>query len=338
VTPTLAISMGDPGGIGPEVLVKALAAGAGAGTRCLVVGARTPVLLAARRAGITPEWRTVAAPEDAPPGPGVTLIDNGAAGDGPFEPGPRARGGSLSHAWVLDAIALARRPAGDPCRAHAIVTGPISKHAWALAGHARHPGHTELLAEAFGVDPAAQDRYGMMFHTPRLRVILATAHVPLARVPAALSPALIEHKITLGDAACRALGVPRPRIAVCGLNPHAGEEGLLGAEDRDLIAPGVARARARGIDASGPHPGDTVFIAAGEGRFDLVVAMYHDQGLIPVKLLDRDRGVNMTVGLPVPRTSPDHGTAFDIAGQNRADPGSTQAAIDLALRLARPGA
>lgn len=327
--------MGDPAGIGPEVILKALASGAAQDARCLIVGADAPLRRAARSAGITPAWRTVADPALAAPGPGLTLIDDPSADESPFEPAPTARAGALSHAWVLGAIALARRPHADPARAHAMVTGPISKHAWALAGHTRHPGHTELLAEAFGVDPSAHDRYGMMFHTPRLRVILVTAHLPLARVPAALSTGLIEHKIILGHAACRALGDPAPRIAVCGLNPHAGEEGLLGSEDRDLIAPAIARAKARGIDASGPHPADTVFIAAAQGRYDLVVAMYHDQGLIPVKLLDRDRGVNMTVGLPVPRTSPDHGTAFDIAGLNKADPGSTHAAIDLALRLAR---
>lgn len=143
----------------------------------------------------------------------------------------------------------------------------------------------------------------------------------------------VVETIDLGHQACKALGIRHPRVAVCGLNPHAGEGGILGDEDERIIAPAIRIAKENGIDATGPHPGDTIFIAAVHGKFDLVVAMYHDQGLIPVKLLARDRAVNMTVGLPIIRTSPDHGTAFDIAGKNAADPGSMTSAIELAIKL-----
>jgi 4-phospho-D-threonate 3-dehydrogenase / 4-phospho-D-erythronate 3-dehydrogenase len=216
-----------------------------------------------------------------------------------------------------------------PGRAAGVVTGPISKQAWQLAGHGEFPGHTELFAARFGVE-----RFGMMFVSPRLRTILATTHIPLMAVGSALTVARVLETIELGFAACVEMGLERPRIAVCGLNPHAGEGGLLGAEDGEVIAPAIAAARESGIDARGPFPGDTIFNAAVQGVFDLVVAMYHDQGLIPIKLLERDRAVNVTVGLPVVRTSPDHGTAFDIAGQNRADPGSMKAALALAAQMA----
>ncbi len=322
--------MGDPGGIGPEVLVKALAdPDRRRRARWVIIGCDGPLARSAERAGILPFWRNT--------DPNVSLIDDrDPLSHDPFPASPNPRAGELSHRWVREAIRRAQLATDDPARAHAIVTGPISKLAWTLAGHTRHPGHTEMLADAFGLLGPPPGRFGMMFHTPRLNVILATGHVPLSRAGPSLTIGLVYDKIVLGHEACRRLGVERPRLAVCGLNPHAGEDGLLGTEERDVIAPAIEAAREEGIDASGPHPGDTVFIAALAGRYDLVVAMYHDQGLIPVKLLDRDRAVNLTVGLPVPRTSPDHGTAFDIAGFNAADPGSMAAALDLAVRLARP--
>jgi 4-hydroxy-L-threonine phosphate dehydrogenase PdxA len=177
----------------------------------------------------------------------------------------------------------------------------------------------------------------MMFISPALNVTLATAHIPLAAVPTSLTQDHILRAATVANATLIALGTPAPRVAVCGLNPHAGEDGLLGDEDRLIIAPAIARLRDLGINASGPHPADTVFAHALAGphrRHDLVVAMYHDQGLIPLKLIARDHAVNVTAGLPVPRTSPDHGTAFDIAGRNLADPGSMKAACLLAASLA----
>jgi 4-hydroxythreonine-4-phosphate dehydrogenase len=174
----------------------------------------------------------------------------------------------------------------------------------------------------------------MAFVSPRLKVVLATAHVPLMNVKDVLTIGRVHESIELGHELCRRLGVERPRIAVCGLNPHAGENGILGDEDGRIIAPAIDVAVQYGIDVTGPHPADTIFIAAASGKYDLVVAMYHDQGLIPVKLLGWDKAVNVTLGLPIVRTSPDHGTAFDIAGLNKADAGSMRCSIDLAIELA----
>jgi 4-hydroxythreonine-4-phosphate dehydrogenase len=173
----------------------------------------------------------------------------------------------------------------------------------------------------------------MMFVSPRLRVVLATIHIALMDLRNELTIGRIFDAIDLGAEGCRKLGIARPRVAVCGVNPHAGEGGLFGDEEARLIEPAIRLAAEAGIEATGPWPADTVYNAALEGRHDLVVAMYHDQGLIPVKLLDRDAAVNATIGLPVPRTSPDHGTAFDIAGRGVADPGSFRAAVDLAIRM-----
>ncbi len=331
----LAISMGDPAGIGPEVIVKALAAESRtANTGWVIVGADEPLRRAALAAGLPPAWRTLPTLiPGAEPKPGeVVLIDDGR---GPWNTGTSREAGQASYAWVSQAIALAQLRPGDPWRVDGVVTGPISKQAWALAGHSRYPGHTELFAERFGVDD-----FAMMFMSGVMNVILATVHVPLLRVPALLTTAGVRRAISLGAASLKARGFLSPRIAVCGLNPHAGEEALLGEEDARVIAPAIQAARALGADVSGPFPGDTVFLDAIDRpgrprRFDLVVAMYHDQGLIPFKLLARDEGVNVTVGLPTVRTSPDHGTAFDIAGKNLADPGSMGAAMDLAIELAR---
>jgi 4-hydroxythreonine-4-phosphate dehydrogenase len=175
----------------------------------------------------------------------------------------------------------------------------------------------------------------MMFCSPRLRVALATAHLPLMDVRNVLTIGKVFDPIDLGNQFCKQLGIERPRIAVCGLNPHAGENGLFGDEEQRIVRPAIDAAKHAGIQAHGPFPGDTVFISAAAGEWDLVVAMYHDQGLIPVKLLGWDKAVNVTVGLPIVRTSPDHGTAFDIAGQNRASEGSMKAAIELAVKVAR---
>ncbi len=339
--PKIAISLGDPGGIGPEVIVKALA---DPELRRLahfrILGAQAPLDAAAHAAGIEPFWWRVSAQSPAAETAGVhdvVLLD--------YEPGgevhaPRVTKscGELSFRFVDDAIAQAKLPKSHPLHADAIVTGPINKAAWAKAGHKQFPGHTELLANRFGVK-----HFGMMFHARGdkasslmahdLNVILATAHIPLMEVGNVLTIGRVSDTIDLGSDACKRLGIKNPRIAVCGLNPHAGEEGLLGDEDQRFIEPAIKIARSNGIDVSGPFPADTIFISAIQGKFDLVVAMYHDQGLIPVKLLARDCAVNMTVGLPVIRTSPDHGTAFDIAGKNLADPGSMRSAILLALRM-----
>lgn len=210
----------------------------------------------------------------------------------------------------------------------AIATAPIHKAAFAAAGYP-WPGHTDLLAHLCGVPEAA-----MMFWSAPLKVVLATVHVPLQQVPALITAERIGRLITLAAASLPRFSIASPRIAVAGLNPHAGEDGLLGSEDQRVLAPAVAQARAQGVDVSGPFPGDTVFVRASRGEFDAVLACYHDQGLIPVKLLAFGHAVNVTLGLPIIRTSVDHGTAFDIARQHRADAGSMVEAVLLAAQLA----
>lgn len=325
--------MGDPGGIGAEVIIKALAdRDRRRAARHRIYGSSLALHAAAERASIDPFWWRVPRDENLIQTTithDVVLVDS----DGPDEPAHQARstrrGGELSFQWVEDAIRDAKRPSTDPLRADAVVTAPISKEAWALAGHRKFPGHTELLATRFGARRSA-----MMFESPKLRVVLVTAHLPLMDIRNVLTIGRVFDTIDLGHEVCLRLGIEKPRIAVCGLNPHAGEAGLLGDDETRVIEPAMQLARDQDMDVRGPFPGDTIFSKAVRGDFDLVVAMYHDQGLIPVKLLDFDRAVNVTLGLPTVRTSPDHGTAFDIAGMNRADPGSMGAAIDLAARMA----
>jgi 4-hydroxythreonine-4-phosphate dehydrogenase len=214
-------------------------------------------------------------------------------------------------------------------RIEAIATAPINKEAFALAGLPWR-GHTDLFASLTGVRRAV-----MMFYAQELRVVLATVHVPLREVPALVTRELMDFTIGVTASQLPRFGHPHPRIAIAGLNPHAGEHGVIGGEDDEVLTPAIEAARARGIDASGPWPADTVFGRAARGEFDAVIACYHDQGLIPVKLLAFGRAVNVTLGLPIIRTSVDHGTAFDIAGQGAADPSSLVEAILLAARLAR---
>ncbi|WP_348770008.1 4-hydroxythreonine-4-phosphate dehydrogenase PdxA [Gluconobacter cerinus] len=233
-----------------------------------------------------------------------------------------AESGRAAYAAVLAATRLAKAGA-----IRAIVTAPIHKEALAAAG-LHYPGHTEILAEqAGGLDVA------MMLANEDIRVVLVTIHCSLRdAIQRADFPAQMA-AIRLAYTGARALGIDRPRIAVAALNPHAGEGGLFGDEETRIIGPAIAQARDEGIDVSGPWAGDTVFMQAREGRFDVVVAQYHDQGLIPVKYMGLAQGVNITLGLPFTRTSPDHGTAFDIAGRGIADPSSLETAFDYALRL-----
>ena len=228
---------------------------------------------------------------------------------------------------AYDAIVRAVRDA-EAGTIDAIATAPINKEAWALAG-LEWRGHTDLLADLTKSGPAV-----MMFYSEPLRVVLATVHVALREVPALLSPKHLDFLIDLTAADLPRFGYPRPRIALAGLNPHAGEHGVIGDEDDAVLRPAVERARDRGIDVTGPWPGDTVFARAAKGEFDVVIACYHDQGLIPVKLLAFGRAVNVTLGLPIIRTSVDHGTAFDIAGRGIADPSSMVEAVLLAAKLA----
>ncbi len=315
--PTIAISIGDPQGIGPEITRAALA---------------DPAVRAAARVLLFAHLSSSDSAHPQLEGEDIEFVS--VSGD--VERGgapPTAWAGRASFACVEAAIAAAKLDAGAPGHVDAIVTAPIAKEAWHLAG-VPFPGHTELLAERF-----ESPRSAMLFVGPRLKVILATIHVALSRVPTLLTADKIFDCIELGAKACRELGTPMPRVAVCGLNPHAGEHGMFGDEDARVIAPAIERARAAGIDATGPWPGDTIFLAAANGGYDLVVAMYHDQGLIPVKLLDQKFAVNVTVGLSwkgrrIIRTSPAHGTAFDIAGRGKADPSSMISAILLAARMA----
>ncbi len=330
--PILAVSMGDPGGIGPEVLAKALAnRELRRAAHYRIYGSEEAFAQVCARADIEPFWWSVDARDDliaSARSQDVVLVRLGEGGG--VARAPSRLGGELSFRWVEAAIRDAARERDDPLAADAIVTGPISKQAWKMAGHGNFPGHTELLAVRLRAR-----RVSMAFVSERLRVVLATAHLPLMDIRDVLTIGRVHDAIDLGHQACLDLGITRPRIAVCGLNPHAGEGGQLGDEEIRIIEPAIGVARDHGMDVRGPFAGDTVFHRAVDGEFDLVVAMYHDQGLIPVKLLAWDSAVHLTLGLPVIRTSPDHGTAFDIAGRNRANPGSMIRALELAARLAR---
>ena len=335
----VAVSMGDPLGIGPEIVAKVLTDPEIRNlARFQIYGSESAMRRGAEAAGVGRFWRGEG---EAGGGEGTPVLVE--CGDGVEPPAgpprPTAEGGKVSAAAVMRGIEACTRGGamggtggvGEGGGADALVTAPISKESWSLAG-VGFPGHTEMLAAALGVERAA-----MLFVGPSLRVILVTIHVPLREVPRLVTAEKVFDAIELGARACRELGVRRKggaRVAVAGLNPHAGEGGLFGDEDERVIRPAVERARAAGIDASGPWPGDAVFLAAAKGNYDLVVAMYHDQGLIPVKLLDREEAVNVTVGLPIIRTSPAHGTAFDIAGRGVASAASMKAAVRVAVGMA----
>lgn len=237
-----------------------------------------------------------------------------------------AAAGRAAYDAILEAVDAA--VAG---RLDAVATAPINKEAFAAAGIPWH-GHTELLAHLTGAP-----RFAMMFYAEALRVVLATVHIPLADVPRALTRDTVEAVVSLAASELPRFGHPRPRLAVAGLNPHAGEHGLFGLEDEAVLRPAVHACRRRGIDVHGPFPADTIFLRAMRGEFDAVVACYHDQGLIPVKMAAFGRAVNVTIGLPIVRTSVDHGTAFDIARRGIADASSLVEAVKLAARLGRKG-
>jgi 4-hydroxythreonine-4-phosphate dehydrogenase len=286
----IAITVGDPAGIGPEIALRAL-------QDSRVVDACEP--------------RLYAPPESSRFIPGQLSADAGRA----------------AYDCIVRAVDDARHHVVD-----AIATAPINKLAFARAG-IPWKGHTDLLAHLCGVP-----RVAMLFHAPELKVVLATVHVPLKDVSRLLTEDVVRDTIAITARAMPQFGLSHPRIAVAGLNPHAGEEGLLGAEDQSVIVPAIEDARRSGVEVSGPFPADTVFTRATRGEFDVVIACYHDQGLIPVKLLSFGRSVNVTIGLPIIRTSVDHGTAFDIAGKGMADPGSMIEAVLLAARLATAAA
>jgi 4-hydroxythreonine-4-phosphate dehydrogenase len=304
----------------------------------MIHGSSLAMLEAAEAVGIEPYWWRVDARSQVAPtalAHDVVLFDSDPqlhekGIDIRFSKLPTKLNGRLSFDWVERAIEDVKRDQDDPMRADAIVTGPINKQAWALAGRKKFAGHTELLAQRLNAK-----YHAMMFVGKKLRVVLVTVHIPLNDIRNRLTIGSVHTAIDLGHQACVQLGYARPRIAVCGLNPHAGENGLLGDDEQRLISPAIEHAVNAGMQVTGPYPADTVFNSAVDGKFDLVVAMYHDQGLIPVKLLERDLAVNVTLGLGTVRTSPDHGTAFDIAGRGIAEAGSMSSAIDLAIKMVR---
>jgi len=322
-----AVTLGDPTGIGPEVAVKTLLSSARLRSACLLIGDPGVVKKEVRRAGKSPNLvAPVGRPEDAVrpglirvlgcPCRGLTNLPYGRL---------NATAGRMAAAWLETAARMAL--AG---RVRALVTGPVNKAAIART-RPGFRGQTEFIAALAGVsDPV------MMLAGPTLKVVPVTRHVALKDVPRMLTQDLIFRCI-MGTARglARWFGIPRPRLAVCGLNPHAGEEGLTGREDAQIVAPAIRRAVRARVNASGPLPADMVFLAARRGRYDAVVAMYHDQGLVPLKMSAKGKAVNVSVGLPIVRTSPDHGTAFDIAGKGVADPGSMMEAIRLAVTIAR---
>jgi 4-hydroxythreonine-4-phosphate dehydrogenase len=326
----LAVTMGDACGIGPEIVAQAFRSGAAAG--CVVLG---DVGVMRRAAACTGGMLAVAAVEraadalDCPPNcVPVLQIDALPAGLVEAPVGRVDRRAGLAAARCVEA-AVALAQAGEVA---GIVTAPLHKEALAAAG-VPYPGHTEMLqalAARGGTPPAVR----MMLANDELRVVLVTIHMALRRAIDAVTFDAVLETLRIAHRAAASWGQPAPCIGVAGLNPHAGEGGLFGDEEIGIIAPAIAAARAEGIDASGPHPPDTVFMRARRGAFDLVVAMTHDHGLIPVKYLGVEHGVNVTLGLPFVRTSPDHGTAFDIAGQGTADASSLAAAIGMARRLA----
>ncbi len=317
----IAITMGDPSGIGPEIVAKTIRRrGASAG---VVIGDPLVMGHAFAAIGASLELRVIrdireAVFDDAT----VNVLASSTSDALPATGVVSARSGQAAFDAVIAAIRLAR--AGDVA---GIVTAPIHKEALAATG-LHYPGHTEILADHGGAE-----RVAMMLANDEIRTVLVTIHCSLAEAIRRGDRAAQMSAIRLAHEGGRALGVAAPRIAVAGLNPHAGEGGLFGDEEVRIIAPAIAAARSEGIDASGPWPGDTVFMQARQGRFDVVVAQYHDQGLIPVKYLGLEKGVNITLGLPFVRTSPDHGTAFDIAGRGIADPSSLETALDYAIRL-----
>ena len=286
--PRIAITVGDPAGIGPEIAQKAA-------SDARVTAVCDPVLYGP--------------PAEASFAAGELSADAGRA--------------------AYDAICTAVRDARAG-RVHAIATAPVNKLAFAKAG-LPWKGHTDLLGHLTGSAQVA-----MMFWSEPLKVVLATVHVPLVEVPSALTRTVVDRTIALTARELPRFGVAIPRIAVAGLNPHAGEDGLMGDEEIRVLRPAIESARAEGLNITGPVPGDTVFVRAISGEFDVVIACYHDQGLIPVKVVAFGHAVNVTLGLPIIRTSVDHGTAFDIAWQGKASANSLYEAVRLAARLSAP--
>ncbi len=319
----LAVSLGDPAGIAPELIAEAWAQRETAALApFFVVGGANVLTAAAETRGLSVPIVRIGSPgeaSDAFPSGLPVLGDEDCA---PSLGAPDRNGAELALHSLTQAAALALS-----AEAGAIVTGPIAKSRLATVGFTQ-PGQTEFVADACGLPH--QDAV-MMLAGPSLRTVPLTVHEPLSAVPGLITRDLIEHKARIvARALARDFGLSTPRLAVTGLNPHAGEDGRMGREDSDIIAPAIAALQAEGIAATGPHPADALFAAHERDRYDVALCMYHDQALIPIKTLDFDQGVNVTLGLPIVRTSPDHGTAFAIAGKNIASPGAMIAAIRMA--------
>ena len=322
----IGITMGDPAGVGPEIIIKSLTERKPDNTECslLVIGDGVYLQEIAEKFDIParfdlfPEFDSVSFHPDS-----ITVFDCSRLHRQGFQPGTvHAGAGDLAYRIIVEAVSLAIDK-----KIAAIVTAPICKESLHLARH-YYDGHTGLIAKL--TDTAD---YRMMFSARKLKIIHVTAHLPLAEACRTITVDMILNTIRLGHSHMNQLGIPDPKIAVCGLNPHAGENGIFGSEDLDIILPAVAQAKSEGISVWGPLPADTVFLQAYQGRYDLVVAQYHDQGHTPGKLVAFDTAVNVTVGLPIVRTSVGHGTAFDIAGRGVACHKSLDCAIDCAIRL-----
>lgn len=321
----IGITLGDVTGVGPEVTLKALAAEPADETHYLLIGDADHARRINEQLGLELALQPYAGPKKSGR---FSVVNPSSKALPPNLTAGAPAAANAAVAWLEDGAQRCLRQELD-----ALVTAPVSKEAIVRAGHA-FIGQTEFFARLAGTD-----RFAMMLlgHDERgrwLRVALATTHVQLKRVAEQLSPAKIELVIELAARACHELGLPRARIGVCGLNPHAGEGGEFGDEEQTIISPAIQAAQNRQLDVAGPLSADTLFHHALHGDYDAVVAMYHDQGLAPLKLVAFDTGVNWTLGLPFIRTSPDHGTAYDIAGQGVANPSSMSAAIRLAKQLA----
>lgn len=318
----IGITIGDPSGVGPEVTLKALASSPEVRDDAIVFGTPSVMERAAAAVGTSERLHVISSVREFQPG-AVNVLD---VVDEPAETFPigvvNPASGDAAYRYLERAIGLAMDGEIGP-----VVTAPLNKEALHLGGH-NFDGHTEIFATLTGTK-----RYAMMLWCEKLAVIHVSTHVALREACNRATKARVLECIGLAEDALHRLGVDHPRIAVAGLNPHSGEAGLFGDEEIREIGPAVEEAQARGLDVTGPVPPDTVFLKAVQGQFDMVVAMYHDQGHIPMKLLAFDEGVNVTLGLPIIRTSVDHGTAFDIAGTGKARENSMLAAIRLARRF-----
>jgi 4-hydroxythreonine-4-phosphate dehydrogenase len=325
--PILALTMGDINGVGPEILAKALARpDVGRWCRPLVVGSASVLAEAARGVPACPTLTSIAALDEFDAAEGVPVLDAGLVAP-TYRPGtldPEA--GRCAVEWLIHAVGLAQEGA-----VAGIVTCPLNKEGIHRAGYSWQ-GHTDLIAALTGVE-----HYAMSLFADDMRAVHVSAHLSLRDAIAALSTERILATIRLAHEALVRLKLPQQRVAVAGLNPHAGEAGAFGREEIDIVAPAVAAARTEGIACSGPHPADTIFRRMAAGEWEVVVALYHDQGHIPLKLIAMERGVNVTLGIPIIRTSVDHGTAYDIAGTGQASEESLCCAIKLAAQLAGNG-